>query len=108
MKRYMILICLFIFLIGGCQSSEKKESVSGETSLSEESSADDIFMTEGYLPDYDAQNQFSCHKEAALVGDTLYFKCGSSMYFYDMGTGITEPLCGKPECTHTSGSCNAL
>ena len=109
MKRYMILICLFIFLIGGCQSSEKKESVSGETSLSEESSSsDDIFMTEGYLPDYDAQNQFSCHKEAALVGDTVYFKCGSSMYFYDMDTGITAPLCGKPECTHTSGSCNAL
>ena len=109
MKRYMILICLFVFLTSGCQSSEKKESVSGETSLSEESSSsDDIFMTEGYLPDYDAQNQFSCHKEAALVGDTVYFKCGSSMYFYDMGTGIAAPLCGKAECTHTSGSCNAL
>ena len=109
MKRYMILICLFVFLTSGCQSSEKKESVSGETSLSEESfSADDIFMTEGYLPDYDAQNQFSCRKDAALVGDTVYFKCGSSLYFYDMGTGIAAPLCGKPECTHTSGSCNAL
>ena len=66
-----------------------------------------LFMTDGYLSDYDAQNQFSRYKDAAIVRDTIFFKCGSILYFFDMQTERAAPLCGKPECTHTGSTCNA-
>ncbi len=106
MRRYMMIIFLFTFLVGGCQSSERKDSISGETSLFEET-ADNLFMTEEYLPDYDAQNQFSRYKDAAIVDNIIYFKCGTNMCFYDMNTETASFLCDKPECTHSTGSCNA-
>ena len=64
-------------------------------------------MTDGYRSDYDAQNQFSRYKDAAIVRDTIFFKCGSILYFFDMQTERAAPLCGKPECTHTGSTCNA-
>lgn len=55
------------------------------------------------------ENRFAEHN------GILYFENASSLIgykadtlmFYDTETGITGPLCGKPECTHHSRDCNA-
>lgn len=46
-------------------------------------------------------------------GETLYYFLGAAgksdriLYFLDLQTGISMPVCGKPECPHKSSSCNA-
>ncbi len=46
-------------------------------------------------------------------GETLYYFAGvrgksdQILCFLDLETGISMPLCGKPECTHRSSACNA-
>lgn len=41
--------------------------------------------------------------------DVVYFCSNSKPYIFyiDKATGITGPLCGKPECKHNSKDCNA-
>ena len=103
MRRYFVWICMLMVFLSGCQTPEREDSA--ETfALTEEEA---LFMTDGYLSDYDAQNQFSRYKDAAIVRDTIFFKCGSILYFFDMQTERAAPLCGKPECTHTGSTCNA-
>ena len=31
----------------------------------------------------------------------------SFIRYYDKSTGLSDPLCGRPECTHTGSDCNA-
>ncbi len=74
--------------------------------------ADPKFDTDEFLPDYDMDINFVQHgstqKEGLCVTeDTIYFYWDGHLLFTDKGTGITLPLCGKPECTHTDRSCNA-
>ncbi len=89
--------------LSGCQTPEREDSAETPALTEEEA----LFLTDGYLPDYDAQNQFSRYKDAAIVRDTIFFKCGSILYFFDTQTERAAPLCGKPECTHTGSTCNA-
>ena len=109
MRRYFVWICILMVFWSGCQVSEREDSMESEESIEAPALTEEeaLFLTDGYLPDFDMQNQFSIYKDAARVGDTIYFKFGANMYYYDMNTGITVPLCGKAECNHTSGSCNA-
>lgn len=46
---------------------------------------------------------------AAESEDTVYYMdmFSSVIQYVDKATGISGPLCGKPECTHDSESCNA-
>lgn len=74
--------------------------------------ADPMFDTDEFLPEYDADISFIQHGSTEQRGlcvteDTIYFYWDEHLLFTDKDTGITLPLCGKPECTHTDNSCNA-
>ena len=85
--------------------------------------ADPRFDTEEFLPDYDADPSFIHYLSTAInylcVTDTTiytYIKPSSQsdqsdqisrILYTDKGTGITLPLCGKPECRHNDENCNA-
>ncbi len=53
--------------------------------------------------------QYYAYVQAAVTEDTMYFKTGNSDFvqFVDKATGITGPLCGRPECGHNSKDCDA-
>lgn len=48
-----------------------------------------------------------------MTTGTVYFErlhdynSASMLYYLDKATGISVPLCGKPECKHDDESCNA-
>lgn len=80
--------------------------------------ADPKFDTEECLPDYDCDASFlhmatySCSTETTFYfTNTVRFgtsaNSGDMLYYADKATGISGPLCGRPECTHGSESCNA-
>ena len=84
--------------------------------------ADPKFDTDEFLPDYDADPSFAHgystnHYALCRTDDTIYtlhneysnsgdaFSC--LMMYTDKATGISGPLCGKPECLHRDENCNA-
>lgn len=75
--------------------------------------ADSKFDTDEFLPDYDADPSFiqfltTGHDQALCqTEDTVYSCVGGFIMYMDKATGITGPLCGKPECLHNDSSCNA-
>lgn len=46
---------------------------------------------------------------ACATDSTVYFLCGNDgmLRYTDKASGITGPLCGKPECAHNDANCNA-
>lgn len=82
--------------------------------------ADKKFDTDEYLPDYDADNNFILLGNYGPGGggicstdDTIYYFSESEdmqyclLMYRDKVTGISAPLCGKPECLHNNKNCNA-
>ena len=79
--------------------------------------ADRKFDTDEFLPDYDADPAFiNFHSTSGYAlcrtEDTIYsLRPGSSqinlIMYADKATGISGPLCGKPECLHRDSKCNA-
>ena len=73
MNVYLIYIAciIWIMLSSGCNASitGNESMIDLENSVVEEEI--DIFLTDGYLPDYDAQNQFSWYKNAAIIKNTV-------------------------------------
>ena len=80
--------------------------------------ADPMFDTDEYLPDYDVDlssvHRFSTLDNLCSTETTVYsirngLDAGSSLFitYMDKATGISLPLCGKPECMHNDGNCNA-
>ena len=80
--------------------------------------ADPMFDTDEYLPDYDVDLAFleygsSWDSAICSTEDTIFsFTCYASdtdhlLRYTDKATGLTLPLCGKPECTHDNINCNA-
>lgn len=66
----------------------------------------------------DSDRVFAARKNAnaCATEDTVYFLCNESVEggmehyvirYLDKATGITGPLCGRPECLHTDADCNA-
>lgn len=79
--------------------------------------ADKKFDTDEFLPDYDADPSFYHGFSTSEYGlcrteDTIYSFCdhtGADMLitYTDKATGISGPLCGRPECLHRDATCNA-
>lgn len=67
----------------------------------------------GTLPENDGDGRsrsFVHGSSAACATDsTVYFLCGNDgmLRYTDKASGITGPLCGKPECAHNDAACNA-
>lgn len=71
-----------------------------------------------YDPRRDSDPNFvhGLNNNMCATEDTVYFAYGESQIgqvyyeticYLDKATGIVSPLCGKPECTHDSETCNA-
>lgn len=76
--------------------------------------ADPKFDTDEFLPDYDVDISFVQHgstdqRGVCATADTIYSysDMNGKLMYTDKATGLTLPLCGKPECTHTDDTCNA-
>ena len=112
---------------GGTAASAPDDSIrdeNGFTIFSEGNYlADQKFETDEFLPDYDADNDFitllTGVRELGIctTDDTIYYAKEISgingglshilIMLYDKATGISLPLCGKPECLHDDKNCNA-
>ena len=74
---------------------------------------DEAFYTEDYLPEYDMQMEYDHNardhtKGICQISESVYlFATNQFIYYYDEAAGQSGKLCGKPECTHASVSCNA-
>lgn len=83
--------------------------------------ADPKFDTDEFLPDYDVDRSLlnSTYSGICETEDTIFFFPYNStftgrsdakvciLYFTDLASGVTLPLCSKPECSHTDDTCNA-
>lgn len=60
---------------------------------------------------YDCDNNFQQYSDPYICGndDALFFGFGDSslLWYYDKASGLSGPLCGRPECMHDSKDCNA-
>lgn len=57
----------------------------------------------------DSDRSFANSNSICATEDTIYFLRTSTIHYVDKETGISGPLCGKPECDHAlySDTCNA-
>ena len=74
--------------------------------------ADAKFDTDDPLPAYDCDTSFDFGCPIASDGTTVFTAViaedgNTYMMFYDKASGITSPLCGKPECFHDEADCGA-
>lgn len=79
--------------------------------------ADPKFDTDEFLPGYDVDVSFltvTDHIGVCATEDTIFFSPNngslnrsSFLHFTDIASGVTMPLCSKPECSHTDDTCNA-
>ena len=125
MKRLtLVFICIFIFLLAGCQSQgelpddktppvyssnvgEKgSDSVNPSNSPANPSNAPAEIDATGFQKDMNIQHPFRlsavCKTE---VGYYLHYD--GLLYFLDGTTGNVTAVCAKPECSHTDNDCNA-
>ncbi len=129
-KLISLLLCalLALSLLTACSSTEAGDTDvtgsndSGSTAAENTESgkkpnpnvnylADKKFDTDEYLEGCDAGFQYylscnGCETQDAyyMIGQLLLPKL---MQFYDKASGISGPLCAKPECMHNSADCNA-
>ena len=109
MKRLLALILCF-FLLTACT---KQEPPAGTTAPAASTSvptivAPDLTGLTGENADnnYLVYNNFECMSES----DSVIYKLvnsRTSIYYYDKASGISGPLCGKPDCNHTGQDCDS-
>ena len=123
-KLTLILICIFIFLLTGCQSEgalpdDKTPSVNS-SNVGENDPSNDApnhnpanptyssagIDTTGFQKEMNVQHPFRlsavCKTEVGY-----YFDNEGLLYFLDRTTGNVTIVCGRPECSHTDNDCNA-
>lgn len=94
----LIFLCIAILLL--CSSC-----MTGDDLL-----LDKRFHTDEDLPQYDMPLAYQSGAGALCKEGTVYYYVGvggSYIYYYDDVSKKSGVLCGKPECTHDSASCNA-
>ena len=79
--------------------------------------ADPKFDTDEFLPDYDADPSFIqflstsmfalCQTEDTIYASRTGLNKTNFVMYADKATGISGPLCGRPECLHNDSTCNA-
>ena len=104
LKSILFFMCLII-LLSGCSSPSSGGTKS--SSAVHENITEDGAERVDYQQDFDSYYRFPFTRD----DERLYFFNGfgfsDKLMYTDLETGITAPLCGKPECTHEDASCNA-
>lgn len=124
-KLTLILVCIFMFLLAGCQSqgvlpdddptppvhsSNADENIPGSgtpnSSPANPGNHLDGIDTTGFQKEMNVHHPFRlsavCKTE---VGYYLHYD--GLLYFLDGTTGTMTAVCAKPECSHTDDDCNA-
>ena len=123
-KLTLILVCIFIFMLAGCQnqgtlpddktppvnSSNAGENGPGSNTPNHNtvnpSNTPTGIDTAGFQKEMNIQHPFRlsavCKTE---VGYYLHYN--GLLYFLDGTTGNVTAVCAKPECDHTGNDCNA-
>ena len=98
MKKSLIWGILGVFLLAGCSSS---------TIIAPS-------QTAGPVPSYEEQPGLEMQQEYTQSRGQIcswngvtYFLVNRWLYYYDEASGISDKLCGKPECDHNNHNCNA-
>ena len=110
MKRLLALMLCF-FLLTACTRQE----VPVNTTMPSASTASTTFAApeltgltgENADNNYLVYNNFECMSES----DSVIYKlvnARTSIYYYDKASGISGPLCGNPDCNHTTQDCEAF
>lgn len=126
--KHILGILLSLFFLSSCTPAEPGSSNSpgtpspvgtapgGEAQPTKAPNylSDPKFDTKDPLPQYDHDNSWTHllgSSTNCATEDTLYFKLTDQNHQYigyvDLATGISGPLCGKPECLHNDEQCNA-
>ncbi len=126
-SRVLICIMLVLALFTSCSSqaveendyfADEGEAEGGRTNhftdkQEIEDSAnylvDERFDTDEYLEGFDAGYPYNCSGYIAETPDAFYILpiVDGNISFYDKASGITGPLCARPDCRHDSEDCNA-
>ena len=123
-KLTLILICIFIFLLIGCQSEgtlpDDKTPPVNSSNVGENDPGSNTpnnspanpsnnptgIDTTGFQKEMNVQHPFrlrvACKTEAGY-----YFNNEGLLYFLDGATGNVTVVCGRPECDHKGNDCNA-
>lgn len=102
----LLVVCCFIIFCA-CQPTgdRKNEGSIGNVNFQDIDVGEDYDRSDSHLG-----GRFTDTENAAyfITGGSLDTTDGKAMLWYiDKKTGVSGPLCGKPECTHSDFDCNA-
>ena len=110
MKRLLALMLCF-FLLTACTRQEVpvNTTMPSASTASTTVAAPELTGLTGENADnnYLVYNNFECMSES----DSVIYKlvnARTSIYYYDKASGISGPLCGNPDCNHTTQDCEAF
>ena len=96
MARVGMAFVLFLFSL----------AIACQPSISE--TAESMLSSDKYLEAYDVPIGYENAEGLFAKHDTTYYACFDNwMYYFDTKTQRSGKLCGKVECTHEDGDCNA-
>lgn len=122
-KLALVLICICIFMLAGCQSEGElpnDKTPDNSANVSENDPGSDTQNnrpvnsnsnstgtdTSGFQKEMNVQHPFrisaACKTEAGY-----YFDNEGFLYFLDGATGNVTVVCARPECSHNDDNCNA-
>lgn len=124
-KLMLILVCIFIFMLAGCQSEgilpDDKTPPVNSSNIGEDDPGSDtpdanypanpandftgIDMT-GFHKEMNNKHPFRLHAVCKMEAG-YYLSYDGFLYFLDGTTGNIIAVCARPECNHTDDDCNA-
>ena len=118
-KLISLLLCalLALSLLTACGPTEVESNENGPAPAENTESgkkpnvnylADKKFDTDEYLEGYDSGLLCYSSSRGCETPDAYYMVSGRYLMFYDKASGISGPLCAKPECMHDTTDCNAF
>jgi len=111
-KVYLILLCIFsVATISGCNNSKytSEYSTSNENNTAATNIAFDNNKGQYYMPNGSAaaENGYYYITKNSDHGNNSAPTYGYFLYYYDMTSQTTVPLCSKLECRHNDSNCDA-
>ena len=103
-KRIALILCLLL-LFTACA---KQETTTPSSEITP--STGTTPLPQKTAQDVDNTFLVNDNFERMAQSDTVIYKLStdrSAILFYDKASGISGPLCGKPDCSHTGTDCNA-
>lgn len=105
MKKLVAILLTSLLLLTACA---RQESADGTTAAASDPNApaglSSALIDESGDNTYLVSDNFQNLTES---DSTIYKLVIDRIYYYDKASGISGPLCGKPDCNHTDNDCDA-